>query len=88
MIPAPRMPLGARRPIPRSSESATEDIRDELDEFLGADHSAIADILEGIDPAEFNAVIANLEDDELERILVDMGATEPSARTTRPQSRT
>ncbi len=58
---------------PEIVESATEDIRDELDDFLGADHSAIADILEGLDPAEFNAVIANLEDDELGRILVGMG---------------
>lgn len=54
-------------------EDATEDIRDELGGFWGADHGTIADILQGLDPAEFNAVIANLDDTELALILVGMG---------------
>src|ERR687892_416871 len=54
-------------------EDATEDIRDELRGFWGADHDAIADILGDLDPAEFNAVIANLDDAELALILVGMG---------------
>src|SRR5665809_24641 len=54
-------------------EEATEEIRDELGGFWGADHGAIADILEGLDPAEFNAVIADLDDVELALILAGMG---------------
>ena len=58
---------------PEIVEDATEDIKDELGDFWGPDYGDIADILEGLDPAEFNAVIANLDDDELERILAGMG---------------
>jgi hypothetical protein len=54
---------------PAVVEAATEDIRDELGSFWGPDYGDIADILEGLDPAEFNAVIANLDDVELMRIL-------------------
>jgi len=58
---------------PEIVEAATEDIRDELDGFWGTDHGAIADLLEGLDPAEFNAVIANLDEAELAVILAGMG---------------
>ena len=58
---------------PEIVEDATEDIKDELGDFWGTDYGDIADVLEGLDPAEFNAVIANLDDDELERILSGMG---------------
>ena len=58
---------------PEIVEEATENIRDELGGFWGADHGAIADILEGLDPAEFNAVMDNLDDVELALILAGMG---------------
>jgi Flp pilus assembly pilin Flp len=58
---------------PAIVDRATEDITDELGSFWGADYGDIADILEGLDPAEFNAVIANLDDAELMRILAGMG---------------
>ncbi|CAN5513590.1 hypothetical protein BH20ACT23_BH20ACT23_18990 [soil metagenome] len=54
-------------------EDATEDIRDALGGFWGVDYGDIADTLEGLDPAEFNAVIANLDDAELALILAGMG---------------
>jgi len=58
---------------PAIVDQATDDITDELGSFWGADYGDIADILEGLDPAEFNAVIANLDDAELMRILAGMG---------------
>jgi Calpain family cysteine protease len=59
---------------PEIVEQATEDIRDELDGgFWGSDHDEIAEILEGLDAAEFNAVMANLSDDELTELFAGMG---------------
>jgi hypothetical protein len=58
---------------PEIVEQATEDIKDELDGFWGTYHDDIAEILEGLDPAEFNAVIANLSDEELSALLAEMG---------------